>query len=187
MLTETRPTPDRSNGDLLMRKVLRIDDSAEETNEEAQSAFQKSIIISAIRCTLTYVLIPFVVPVLGFAAAVDAPLGIALSLVAIVSVTYSLRKFFGSDHPRRWQYASLAGVLLARLGADHGIARGELLHVAQSRFHDVAPASALGLATCWVDRRGDAGTAGGGATAPSTAEADVTVPDMAALAGLLTD
>lgn len=77
--------------------------------------------------------------------------------------------------------------LVARLGADHGIARGELLHVAQSRFHDVAPASALGLATCWVDRRGDAGTAGGGATAPSTAEADVTVPDMAALAGLLTD
>lgn len=112
VLTETRPTPERSSGDQLMRRVLRIDDAAAESNEEAQSAFQKSILISAIRCTLTYVLIPFVVPVLGFAAAVDAPLGIALSIVAIISVTYSLRKFFGSDHPRRWQYASLAGVLL---------------------------------------------------------------------------
>ena len=112
MLIETRPTPERSSGDQLMRKVLRIENTSAESNEAAQSAFQKSILISAIRCTLTYVLIPFVVPVLGFAAAVDAPLGIALSLVAIVSVTYSLRKFFGSDHPRRWQYAALAGVLL---------------------------------------------------------------------------
>ena len=112
MLIETRPTPERSSGDQLMRKVLRIENTSAESNEAAQSALQKSILISAIRCTLTYVLIPFVVPVLGFAAAVDAPLGIALSLVAIVSVTYSLRKFFGSDHPRRWQYAALAGVLL---------------------------------------------------------------------------
>ena len=77
--------------------------------------------------------------------------------------------------------------LLERLDADHGIAGHELLHVAQSRFHDIAPARALGLATVWVDRRGDAGTAGGGATAPSDATADLTVPNMAALAALLLD
>lgn len=112
MLTDARPTPDRSRGDVLMRRALRIDDTGDASNAEAQSAFQTSILISAIRCLLTYILIPFVVPVLGFAAAVDAPLGIVLSLAAIASVTYSLRKFFGSDHPRRWQYAALAGLLL---------------------------------------------------------------------------
>jgi 2-haloalkanoic acid dehalogenase type II len=47
--------------------------------------------------------------------------------------------------------------LLARL-ANRGIAVTEVLHVAQSLFHDHAPASQLGIATCWVDRRhGQAG------------------------------
>ncbi len=73
--------------------------------------------------------------------------------------------------------------LLARLDADHGIAPAELLHVAQSRFHDVAPANSMGLTTAWVNRRGGSGS--GGATAKSDAVADVEVPDMASLADLL--
>jgi 2-haloalkanoic acid dehalogenase type II len=44
----------------------------------------------------------------------------------------------------------------------HGIQRNQVLHVAQSLFHDHAPANELGLASCWIDRR--AGRAGGGAT-----------------------
>lgn len=34
-----------------------------------------------------------------------------------------------------------------------GVLKGELLHVGQSLFHDIAPARALGLATVWVNRR----------------------------------
>ena len=33
-----------------------------------------------------------------------------------------------------------------------GGAPGRILHVAQSLFHDIAPANALGLATVWIDR-----------------------------------
>jgi 2-haloalkanoic acid dehalogenase type II len=40
---------------------------------------------------------------------------------------------------------------LAALG--HG--QGEILHTAQSLFHDHAPARACGLATAWIDRRQD--------------------------------
>lgn len=40
-----------------------------------------------------------------------------------------------------------------------GIAPREILHVAQSLFHDIAPAKRLGLATVWIDRR--AGRSGG--------------------------
>lgn len=43
-----------------------------------------------------------------------------------------------------------------------GIPRSEILHVAQSLFHDMVPATGLGLATCWIDRR--AGQPGSGAT-----------------------
>lgn len=51
--------------------------------------------------------------------------------------------------------------LLARLG-EQGIAPHEVLHVAQSLFHDHAPANAIGLASAWIDRRHASG--GWGAT-----------------------
>lgn len=50
--------------------------------------------------------------------------------------------------------------------ADRGFATGDMLHVAQSLYHDHGPAHSRGLATAWIDRRGE--RAGGGATsAPS--------------------
>lgn len=59
---------------------------------------------------------------------------------------------------------------LGRLSAS-GIARDEVLHVAQSQFHDVATARRLGIATCWVERR--RGRDGSGATPSSP----ITEPD----------
>ncbi len=37
--------------------------------------------------------------------------------------------------------------------ADRGVDPGQVLHVAQSLFHDHKPAKAAGLATAWIDRR----------------------------------
>jgi 2-haloacid dehalogenase len=59
-----------------------------------------------------------------------------------------------------------------------------LLHVAQSLFHDIAPARALGLTTVWVNRRHD--RPGFGATPPATATPDLEVPDLRTLADLAT-
>ncbi|HUB15684.1 MAG TPA: haloacid dehalogenase type II [Acetobacteraceae bacterium] len=53
--------------------------------------------------------------------------------------------------------------MLERL-ATMGIARSDILHTAQSLFHDHAPANLVGLASAWIDRRG--GAAGWGATSP---------------------
>jgi 2-haloacid dehalogenase len=52
--------------------------------------------------------------------------------------------------------------LLEHLDADLGLAAGEVLHTAQSLFHDHVPAERAGLARCWIDRR--FGMAGSGAT-----------------------
>ncbi|MBT3326172.1 MAG: HAD-IA family hydrolase [Gemmatimonadales bacterium] len=53
----------------------------------------------------------------------------------------------------------------------------KVLHVAQSRYHDVAPARELGLTCVWVNRRG-----GGGATSPSDAVPDHEVRDLTSFA-----
>lgn len=61
-----------------------------------------------------------------------------------------------------------------------GVPPARILHVAQSRFHDIVPARQLGLATVWVNRR--PGRPGVGATPPAQAEPDLEVPDLATLA-----
>ena len=58
--------------------------------------------------------------------------------------------------------------------------KGRVLHVAQSLYHDVAPAKALGYSCVWVNRR--AGQRGGGATPAATATPDLEVPDLRSLA-----
>jgi 2-haloacid dehalogenase len=75
--------------------------------------------------------------------------------------------------PRNFEY----------LIAHAGVERGQLLHVAQSLFHDIGPARAAGLATVWIRRRA-APDGGGGATLPSAARPDLTLPDLAGLAEL---
>ena len=57
--------------------------------------------------------------------------------------------------------------MLARL-AEQGVTKGQILHTAQSLYHDHVPAKRFGLATCWIDRR--AGQAGAGATRPPEVE-----------------
>ncbi len=61
-----------------------------------------------------------------------------------------------------------------------GLPRERILHVAQSLFHDIAPARSLGLSTVWVNRRH--GKPGFGATPPAQAQPDLEVPDLQTLA-----
>jgi 2-haloacid dehalogenase len=63
-----------------------------------------------------------------------------------------------------------------------GVPREQILHVAQSLFHDIAPAKRFGLATVWVNRR--SGQSGAGATPVARAEPDLEVPDLRTLAYL---
>jgi 2-haloacid dehalogenase len=63
--------------------------------------------------------------------------------------------------------------------------RERILHVAQSLFHDIAPARAVGLRAVGVNRR--AGRPGSGATAPSDARPEAEVLDLRTLADLLVD
>jgi 2-haloacid dehalogenase len=65
---------------------------------------------------------------------------------------------------------------------DMGIARSELLHVAQSLFHDHVPAKREGIRSVWINRRHD--RPGWGATPEPAAEwsYDLEFPSLAAFA-----
>jgi len=64
-----------------------------------------------------------------------------------------------------------------------GVEPQSWLHVGQSVYHDVVPAKSLGLATVWVNRPSP--RAGAGATKAATAEPDVEVSSLGALADLI--
>lgn len=68
--------------------------------------------------------------------------------------------------------------------AEWGVAKAQVLHVAQSAYHDIEPARSLGLATLWVDRR--RGRPGRG-TIAATVAAPAPAPDLrvTSLAGLV--
>ncbi|MBV9610383.1 MAG: haloacid dehalogenase type II [Acidobacteria bacterium] len=59
-----------------------------------------------------------------------------------------------------------------------GRPKREVLHVAQSLYHDIGPARELGLANVWIRR----GKHAARATRPGTAQADLGLPDIASLA-----
>jgi 2-haloacid dehalogenase len=61
-----------------------------------------------------------------------------------------------------------------------GCSKNEILHVAQSLFHDIRPANELGLCNVWVNRR--KGRDGSGATWPAAAKPGLEVPDLITLA-----
>lgn len=63
--------------------------------------------------------------------------------------------------------------------SERGIDKSAVLHVAQSKHHDIKPGQELGLSTVWVNRR--FGKKGTGATLSTEAEPDLAVNTMAEL------
>jgi 2-haloacid dehalogenase len=64
-----------------------------------------------------------------------------------------------------------------------GIKKANWLHVAQSKFHDIAPTNRIGLQSVWINRRHS--QPGDGATPESPAVPTLELPDLASLAALL--
>ncbi len=74
--------------------------------------------------------------------------------------------------------------MLEKLKVDHDILTGDILHTAQSLFHDHVPAKNIGLACAWIDRQNLDNSENWGATArvDQRPEVDFTFPTMQALA-----
>ncbi len=106
----------RSRADLVVRKVLRIQERPEGVSAaSAYATFQRSMAISATRCTLTYVVFPFVLPMIGFAAGVGPIIGIVIGVLAMTCDVFTIRRFFQVDHRWRWQVSAVALAVIGLL------------------------------------------------------------------------
>ena len=110
------PAPVRSDADCAMRRVLRLPEHAPRASRvAAQQAFSRSVWISAARCLLTYIVLPVLGPIVGFAGNVGPVLGLTVGTVSMVAIVASIRRFFAADHRWRWRYTALGGSILVLL------------------------------------------------------------------------
>ena len=118
---------ERSAPDLLARRLLHVPDERRppRAEEAAQRLFSSSMLLSATRCLLGYVIFPFVAPALGAAAGFTPVIGIPLGLLALWFDVRGMRRFFVADHKWRWAIAGiyLAVMVLVMILLVHDLAR----------------------------------------------------------------
>jgi hypothetical protein len=83
--------------------------------QQARSAFGTSMLISAIRCTLTYVVLPLLGPVLGLTGSVGPVVGLVIGAVSMVAIAFSIRRFWAIDSRFKWGYTIVGSAVFGLL------------------------------------------------------------------------
>lgn len=81
----------------------------------ARLALTFGLLLSALRCTVQYVLLPFVLPWIGVAVSIPPWVTLVLGGLALASLTRNVRYLWRLQHPRRWSYFALACIVAAAL------------------------------------------------------------------------
>lgn len=95
MTTTTQPT------------TAATDESRRPSETDPTRAFSISVAVSAVRCSLTYIVFPWLLPAVGVAGGIGPAVGIPIALVAIGFNVASIRRFWRADHPWKLPVSSL--------------------------------------------------------------------------------
>ncbi len=107
----------RSNArpDRAMRRLLGVSELNGRSDQGAHRAFRTAVLVSAIRCLITYLMVPLLVPILSLSGWVAAPIGIGLCIVAVVNGVVAVGRFWFIDHRYRWMYTIFMGIVFVIL------------------------------------------------------------------------
>ena len=84
-------------------------------NDVDTRVFSTSMVISGVRCALTYVILPFLAPLAGVSSGVGPWIGLPLGLVAIAANVLSIRRFWRSNHRWKWPMSLINGAVIGLL------------------------------------------------------------------------
>ncbi len=103
----------RVSAEVRVRRLLRVPDGPPKVGDRAaQRLFSFSILLSALRCLLTYVAFPILTPILGVAGGVGPVIGIPLAVVALVFDVLGIRRFWLADHRWKWPVSAIYVVVM---------------------------------------------------------------------------
>ncbi|MHB1986499.1 MAG: hypothetical protein ACYCSF_00705 [Acidimicrobiales bacterium] len=113
----TDPGPERSAADMTMRRLLRVPDRRPApVNGDVHRLFSASILISALRCLLSYVVFPIAAPAIGAAGGVGPAIGIPIAVLALYFDAKGIRRFWLADHRYRWPITALYLAVMVLVG-----------------------------------------------------------------------
>jgi hypothetical protein len=84
-------------------------------DDRATRAFSTSVLVSGVRCTLAYVVFPWLLPALGLASGAGPAIGLVIGPVAVAFNVASIRRFHASDHRWKWHITTLNCAVIALL------------------------------------------------------------------------
>lgn len=95
-----------------MRRLLFIREPSGD-EQQAQRLFSASILVSATRCLLAYVVFPIFAPALYAATNWGPAIGLTVGVVALVFDIASIRRFWASNHRMRWHMTVIYTCVIA--------------------------------------------------------------------------
>lgn len=110
-MTSTVDSPPRSAADRIARRLLRI----EGAEPRALMPLKGSLAISAVRCVITYAIVPAAAPLVTGLGDLATPLSLVLSVLAVGMAIVSLRRVWLADWGARWGYTIFIGVVVTLL------------------------------------------------------------------------
>jgi hypothetical protein len=118
----------RSRAETAMRRLLFVPAGPSTVGEDAvHRMFSFSIVLSALRCLLSYVVFPILTPALGIATGVGPAVGLPIAVLALVFDVIGIRRFWANDHPWRWAMTVVYGAVMILVGA---LLVGDIVHLA---------------------------------------------------------
>jgi hypothetical protein len=110
--TVTPTTGGRSKADQAMRHLLRVpDERAVLPESSTHRIFGASILLSATRCLLSYIVLPILLPLLGLAKGVGPVISIPVGVLALTFDYLGIRRFWLADHHQKWMFTALYAVV----------------------------------------------------------------------------
>jgi hypothetical protein len=68
------------------------------------------LLFVSVRCTLQYVVLPFVLPFLGLSNLVSVAISMILDVIALGAITYNIKNLWGTSW--RWRYIGLCAIMI---------------------------------------------------------------------------
>ncbi|MFP5317599.1 MAG: hypothetical protein ACLGI2_04820 [Acidimicrobiia bacterium] len=104
----------RPPADVFVRRLLRVPEERA-SKASAERLFGQSLLISTVRCLLTYIVLPLLKPVVDLSGGVGPVLGLVIGTISAVAIIASMRRFWAADHRMRWAYTAVGGAILVLL------------------------------------------------------------------------
>jgi ABC-type iron transport system FetAB permease component len=105
------------NTETLDREIQISEDQSPTDTRGAERAMMFALAFSGIRCTLQYVVLPFVLPVLGITGDVAPQIFLVINIIAILAVSSSIRRMWRTNYKYKWQYLVIGSAAMVILTA----------------------------------------------------------------------